>query len=111
MPGARTAMPLVDRPCGIGLQAEDIAEQVVVAVPLVRTAEPDHELVPGGQVGQPARPVVGAAHGVDQRPRHLIEHRSGQEAAQFLRLGVREELVAQVVDDQPVVTSEGFDEG
>ena len=93
-----------------GLQQEQVAEQVVVAVPLPRAVQPDHQLVAAGQVVQPAGAVGGAGDGVEQWPGQAVEHGGLHHPAAFLRLQHGQQFVGQVAGDQLVVTTERLDE-
>ena len=96
----------VGGPLVVEVGAQHVGEQVVVPVPLaVRVERDDEQVLPLQRLQRrpSARP---AGHRVAQRPGQPVEHRGvEQEPAHALRQPV-EHLVAEVVDDEPVVAGE-----
>ena len=92
------------------LQAQQLGEQVVVAVPVAVVVEGDQEQVGLLQLGQQLGRPLGLQHRVAQRPRQPLQDRGADhEAAQ--RLGLAgQDLGAQVVDDVAVAGLEAGDE-
>ena len=106
-PAVEVALDLGLAPAQLG--AEHVREQAVVAVAVVGAVERDEHEVRAGEVAQRrARPRT-AEHGVAQRAGELREHRGAGEEAQALARQAGEELVAQVVGDEPVVAGEPGD--
>ena len=77
-----------------------------VAVAAVRSVERDEHEIGSGELAQrPARARPGE-HGVAQRAGEVVEHRGPRQEAQAVSRKVGEQLVAQVVRHDPVVTGE-----
>ncbi len=96
---------LVEQP-----RAEEIGEQVVVAVPAPPIVERDEEQVRPFERLEHRRPAGPAGHRVTQGSGEPVQDRGQEEE---LAIGVRltlEDLVGQIVDDEPVVARELRDE-
>ena len=107
-PGHRPTVELGHdvRLAALELLAQQLAEQVVVAIPLASPVEGYHEAVPAlerlERVCRPRR----LQHGVAETATHAIEHRGVLEK---LRLGRRQpgqQLEAEVLGHEPVVAAE-----
>ena len=88
------------------LAQEEVAQEVVWSVPLVAVVEWDEEEVRGGDLREELGRSRAAQHGVAHRAREGVEHRRVDEELERRGRHRREELVAQELDDQPVVTRE-----
>ena len=91
-------------------QPEQVAEQVVVPEPGVGRVETDQQLVRICSTAQPGRATGHAGDGVDERTGELLEDGGLQHASAMIWCDGGEEFVAQVFDDEPVITAERFDE-
>ena len=112
VPGAGPAMQPGDVSGALVEQArvQDVGEQVVVAVPAAVVVEGHDEQVLSFQGRQGRPPVRTAGDGIAQRSGHPVEHRRlEQEPPQVVGLAV-EDLVGEVVHDEPVVAREALDE-
>ena len=99
------AGPLVEQ-----MSLQDVAEQVVVAVPAAVVVERDEEQVLPVQRWQHGPPVGPAGDRVAERAGEPVQDRGlEQEGAHVRRLAV-EHLVGEVVDDESVVAGEARDE-
>ena len=117
-------LPLVGEPRGrapvqrrrgarlLGLQAraQQLGEQVVVAVPLTAAVERDDEQVAAVEVREPRGRAVAAHHGVAQGAGHPPQDRGLQQEAALLRLDPVEHLGRQVVADLLAVARQGADQ-
>jgi hypothetical protein len=88
------------------LGSEQVAEQVVVAVPLASAVQGDQEEIGLGQRLQHLGRALGVQDRIAQWSTHPVQHRrTGQE--RHLSGGKpRQQLRVQVVDDEPVVSGE-----
>ena len=112
-------IPLTGRPMeggsAIGLLrgqagAERVGEELVVAVPLALTVERDDEQVGAVERLEHRAAVTPAGEGVAQRPGQVAQHRRVEEEAAH-RLGlVAQDLLHEVVEDEPVAAGEGIHE-
>jgi hypothetical protein len=93
-----------------GLEPEQVAEEVVVAVPGAGAVEADDELVGPGGVTEPGRAAGRVGEGVDEGAAELVDDRRLQQAPAIVVPDRGQQLVAQVVDDELVVAPEGVDE-
>ena len=88
----------------LGLQ--EAAEQVVIAVPLATSVEWNEEQIrpldPGKRLAAPRS----VGHGVAQRRAEPGQDRGLQQEALDLRLEGREDLLAEIIDEMPVVAGE-----
>ena len=85
---------------------EQLAEQVVVAVPLAATVERDHQEVAALQLLEDVRPIRSADDRVAERTAHAVEdRRAGEEGNIGLRHPVQE-LGTKVIADEPIVTGD-----
>jgi Major Facilitator Superfamily len=91
-------------------EQQHVAEQVVVAVPLPDSVEPDHQLVLRGELGEPAGAVVRAGDRVQQHPREAVQDRRLDHPSPFVPIQHGEQLVGEIPDHQLIVTPELFDE-
>ena len=95
---------------------QDVSEEVVVAVPAPVAVERDEEQVRPvqGLEHRSATPAAGAlrqgADRVAQRPGEPVEDRGVEQEAPYVVGLSTEDLVGEVVDDEPVVASEPGDE-
>jgi hypothetical protein len=92
------------------LEAQEVAEQVVVSEPRPGAVEAYEELVRPGGLAQPLAVAAGVGDGVDQLAIELIEDRGLQQSAVLIGVEVSEQLVAEVLDDELVIAAEGDDE-
>ena len=103
--------PLAD-PAGGGrvdrgeLQLEQLAEEMVVAVPLAVRVERDEEAVAALQLPQPLGGVGAAEHRVAERCAEASEHRGLEQEAAGVPVERVEHLAGEVVGDVPVVAVE-----
>ena len=89
------------------LGAQQIAEQVVVPVPLAVAVERHEEQVRAlERVEHRSADRCDAEHGVAERPAHPVEHRRPSEERDVGCREVRQELGTEVVGEQPVVAGE-----
>jgi hypothetical protein len=93
------------------LEAEQISQQVVVAEPRPGAIEGDEELVRPSGRAQPLGVAAVVGDGVDEIAGELVEDRGLQKASVVVRFEAREQLVAEVLDDEVVVAPESGDEG
>ena len=108
--GARVQLARVPRPLDLEHVAQDLAEEVVVAVPAAMVVEGDQRQVRVLEPLEAGRAVLAAGHDVAQRRRQALEDRGlEQEVAGVGRLAV-EHLGRQVVDELAVVACERGDE-
>ena len=102
----RLSAGTIVRLAALELVAQQLAEQVVVAIPLAPPVERHHEAVRALERLERARRPRRLEHGVAQTAAHAIQHRGVLEE---LRLGRRQpgqELEAEVLGHEPVVAGE-----
>ena len=95
------------------VRVQHVAEQVVVAVPGAVAVERDQEQVRPVQrlEHRPAAPAAGQpADRVAQRPGEPVEDRGVEQEAAYVVGLAAQDLVGEVVDDEPVVAGEPGDE-
>ena len=91
-------------------RAQDVGEEVVIAVPAAPVVERDQEQVPPLQRVQHGLAIAALGHGVAQRAAQPVQDRGlQQEAPNLVGLPVQD-LLDQVVDDVAVVPREPGDE-
>ena len=112
IPAGRAAMQLrqLARRAQGQLVLEELAEEVVVAIPLAAAVQGHQEEVRPLELGQGAPRVGRARHRVAQGPREPPQDRGAQQEQPALRGLVVEHLGGEVVHHQPVVAREGVDE-
>ena len=87
-----------------------VGEQVVVAVPPALVVERDDEQVPALKRLQHRLTVGATGQGIAESARHLVEHRGvEQERADLVRL-TAQNLLNEIVEDEPMASREGLDE-
>ena len=90
--------------------AQCVREEMVVAVPPALVVERDDEHVPALEHLQHLLTVGATGQGIAESARHLIEHRGiEQELADLVRLAAQD-LLNEIVQDEPVASREGLDE-
>ena len=96
----------------LGEQAgvQDVTEKVVIAVPGTLSVERDHEQVAALEVLEHPGAVGVAGDGVTQWSGESLEHGCAEQEVADLRWLPGEDLVGQVVDDEPVAPRERLDE-
>lgn len=92
------------------LAAQQVPEEVVVAVPLPPTIQRDHEQVLPFEVLEERLAVRDLAHGGGQGGVHPVEDRRSKEEAAGLRRLDFEHLLDEIVGDEALATVEGLDE-
>jgi hypothetical protein len=92
------------------VRAQDVGEQVVVAVPLPAVVERHQEQVGVLQAHEPAPAPRAAGDGVAQRPGESFEDRRLEQEAPDVLGQARQHLLGEVVDDVAVVAGEPRDE-
>jgi hypothetical protein len=90
--------------------AQHVAEQVVVAVPGAAVVERDQEQVRPLQLFEDRLGIVAPGDGRAQRPGQPGQDRGGEEEVAGLRRLVIEDLVGEVVEDEPIIAGELGDE-
>ena len=101
------------RELGVGgrkLVAEELAEEVVVAIPLALRVERDEEEVRALELAQHQHRAGPGGHGVAEWGTEALEHGRLEQEAPHVLGKAGEYLCAQVVDNVPVVAREGLDE-
>jgi hypothetical protein len=83
---------------------------MVVAVPVALVIERDHEQIGARERLELPRRAVGLRDCVTQRPVHPLEDRRAQQEPARIRIEIAQDLLAEVVDDMPVITGEPHDE-
>ena len=96
------------RPAHAQLGAQRVGEQRVVPVLGIGAVETDDEDVHVRQLAQQPRGVVALQHVVAERARQAPHHRAGGEEVDPIGIELAEQLVADVVDHQPVVAAEAL---
>ena len=85
------------------VRAEDVGEQVVVAVPLPPVVERDDEEVGALERHQGRLAAVASRDGVAERPGESLEDRRPQQELADVRRLAGEDLLAEIVHDVAVV--------
>ena len=94
---------------GVGLRAQEIGEQLMVAIPVPRLVEPEQEHVGLLQVIELAPAVASPGHGVAQRRAQAIQPRGAPEEVLHCRRLPAEYLFGQVFEHVPVLAAERGD--
>ena len=107
-PGHRPAVERSDRVrfAALELGAQQLAEEMVIAVPLALAVERDHEAV---RALEPLELICRSCrleHRIAQRAAHALQHRRVLEEARLLRRQPGQELEAEVVGDEAVVAGD-----
>ena len=90
---------------------QQLAEQVVVAVPLAATVQRNHEQVASFELLEhPDRPFA-AGHGVAERSAHPVEDRRAHEEADLRAREAAQQLGVEVFIDEAVVAAEAESRG
>ena len=107
-PRGRPAMELghQGRLAAAELGAQQIAEEVVIPVPLPAPVEGHEEQVRTLELLEHVRRTLHTEHGVAQRPAHPVEHGGARQERDFGGAEVREQLGSQVVGHEAIVTRE-----
>ena len=87
------------------LSAEQLPEEMVVAIPASVAVQRDHEQVRACERLQLRRRAARVQHGVAQRARHAREHRGTGQEAELVMRQPREDLGAKILGDEPVVSA------
>jgi hypothetical protein len=109
-PGHRTAVEL-GRDLGLAerqLAAQEVAEQLVVAVPRPAAVQRDQEAVGSLERFEHARRVASFEHRVAQAAAHPVQDRCAREEAHLIGRQPREQLEPQVVGHEAVLAAEGL---
>ena len=91
--------------------AQDVGEQVVVAPPLPAVVERDEEQAGPFELHELRRAAGPAGDGVAQRSAEPVQDRGGEQEVAHVVALARQDLVGEVVDDEPVVAGEPGDDG
>jgi hypothetical protein len=107
-PGGCSRVKDRDQPKFVPVQlgTQEIAEQVVVAVPLTSSIERDEQEVGLLQRLEDVLRSARAQHRVAERARQAVEHRGARQERHCARCEAGEELGPQVVAEQAVVTAQ-----
>ena len=116
---ARLVMPACGPPVGVGeiegrlvgVEAQHVAEEVVVAEPGAGAVEADEQLIGRGCLVQPSGSVARIADGIDELPAHAIENRCAHHPRAVGFVDLRQILVGEVIDHETVVALERLHEG
>ena len=92
------------------LSGQTGAKQVVVAVPVAPLIERNDEQIGASERLQLARRTSGRQDRVTKWAIHPIQDRRAQQQFARVRVEVGEDLVAEIVDDMPVIPRESHDE-
>ena len=108
--------PAVDLACCAGLTAielvpQQLAEEVVIAIPLSVLVERHHELVGPFERLEHGGGMIGFEGDIAQRATHRFEHRRPHEELGLLRPQARQDLEPEVGRHHLVVSAEPFDTG
>lgn len=112
VPGTRAPVEVRHPPGCLGEQArlQHVGEQVVVAVPAAVGVERDEEQVVPLEAAEDPGGVGASGQRVAERTREALEHRGREQEVAQLRGLPGEDLVGQVVEDEPVAAGKGGDE-
>ena len=115
LPGVPVAGPPVQLRDQVGVLAEQpgvqhVGEEVVVAVPRTLGVQRDQEQVVPLQVREHRGAPALSADGVAQGAGEPVEHRGPQQEVADVGRLTRQDLVGQVVQDEPVAAGERLDE-
>ena len=111
-PARGAAMELRDQRARLEpkLRVQTRAEQVVVAVPVASVIERDHEQIRAREHLELSRRTRRLRDRVTQRTAHPLKDRRAQQQPARIRVEVGQDLLAEVVDDVPVIAGEPHDE-